>query len=77
MCVTTPAQIISVHGDKAVVRTTRGKEREVLLSLARAAPRSRGAWVLLNENVAVEIISKKQAADLISLLAKPAEPQKT
>lgn len=76
MCVTTPARIISVRGDQAVVRTARGQEREVSLLFTREAPLSGGAWVLLNENVAVEIISEKEAADLISLLAKPAEPEK-
>lgn len=69
MCLTSPAKIISISGQSAVVKTAhKNIERQVLLSLVEGA--KVGDWLIVNGEMAVEKIDEKEARDLIRIIHK-------
>ncbi len=66
MCLTLPAQIITLNGAKAKVKTHSGQIQEVLVS-AVSEPRIHD-WLMINGNLAVQKISQEEAEELINIL---------
>ena len=68
MCLTTPAQIISIQDQTAQVKNNHGKEQQVLIGAVEGV--KVGDWVLVNANLAVEKVSEKEALELKQLIHK-------
>lgn len=66
MCLAIPAQIISMNNNIARVRVGKG-ERDVKCVLSEM---HRGDWVLVNADLALEKISKKEALEFNQLFIK-------
>jgi len=61
MCLSVPAKVLSVHGDRAIVES-RGRRREVNVAHVRARP---GGFVLVQGGVAMSVLEPLEAAEII------------
>lgn len=69
MCLTIPKKVISTDGNSAVVKNPSGGRQEVKSIIKVKA----GDFVLTQQNVIIQKISKKQADELISMIKSYAQ----
>lgn len=62
MCLSVPAKVLSVRGDRAVVESRNGR-REIDVSLVSVKP---GDYVLAQAGVAVERLEPEEAAEILA-----------
>ncbi|MEN8117699.1 MAG: HypC/HybG/HupF family hydrogenase formation chaperone [Bacteroidota bacterium] len=73
MCLSIPAKIISIEGDKARV-SVGGAEYNAALNLVEDA--KVGDYVLLHSGFAIQIINEEEAMETMSLLNEVIEKEK-
>lgn len=66
MCLSVPAKVVSVRGDRAIVETRNG-QREIDVSLVSVAA---GDYVLAQAGVAVERLEPEEAAEILAAWAE-------
>ena len=65
MCLTHPAKIVSLDGNKAIVEDFNGKKLEVNVA---ALPQIKvNDWILLQANLAIQKITEKEAGAINNL----------
>lgn len=65
MCLSVPAEVISIDGQNAEVKVC-GESRRVYLATDGAQP---GSWVLIHGGIALCVLAPEVAQETISLLA--------
>lgn len=73
MCVSTPAEVISVHGDTASVLCN---GRPMVVDVRLVAPVAAGEYVLVHAGLALERISADEALELKALIVAMTEQTK-
>lgn len=68
MCLSVPAKILSLNGQKATVEVDK-QVREIFLACEGGAP---GDWVLLYSGIALCLLDSEAAAETLRLLGKSA-----
>lgn len=68
MCLTIPAKIVKIKKENAIAVDYKNNQKEIIIAHLNKVEID--DWVLINANIAINKISKKEADELISLLKK-------
>lgn len=67
MCLTYPAKILQIKGEKAVILDNK---KEIEVNIGMLSNLKRGDYVLHNANLAIKKVSKSEAEEIKKIFAK-------